>query len=261
MLSSDLRSRRPRRPGHHRTDPWTEPLESRRLLASAPISVAPGLTFATALPVPGLATGMGLPSTSQTIPTVTVSVSPSPVAPSFGPSATGPSTTLSPLPTESETAVAAASEVARPTPGRSDRISSLIEAPEIIPIPHLHLSPPDPAPVVPRPEIQARPPAPAPAIPAPPPAEPAEPVRPVEPTPAPVPKAAPAETRVPMTFEAWDAALDLVATELPEASPAYRAEASMAVGALLAAWGGWKYGSRLEGRSRRPALTTAGVAR
>src|SRR6185312_5878743 len=127
MLVLDRRTRpRTRQLARHRTGLWTEALESRRLLAAAPINVASGLAFAIALPVPGLATGMGLASTAQTLPTATVSVSPAPIATPFAPSATGPSTTLSPLPNDSETAVAPASEVARPTPGRSDRISNII---------------------------------------------------------------------------------------------------------------------------------------
>ena len=270
MLFHDHRSR-PRRLARHLTGPRPEALESRRLLASTPIDVAAGLTFATALPVPGLATGMGLASTAQTLPTVTVSVSPAPVVASFGPSTTGPSTTLSPLPNDSETAVATASEVARPTPGRSDRISSVVEAPQIIPIPHLRS--PEPVDVLPGPEIQARPPAlaPAPALPVQPPVEPAKPAEPARPpidlVPAPVPdaapapKAAPAESKDPMTFGAWDAAIDLVATDLTDDSPAsmpYRTEGAMALGALLAAWGGWKYGPRLEGRSRRRPLHPVG---
>src|SRR4051794_32657379 len=160
MLVLDRRSRpRPRRLARSRTGLWTEALESRRLLVATPINVASGLTFAIALPVPGLASGMGLPSTAQALPTVTVSVSPAPVVTSFGPSATGPSTTLSPLPNDSETANAPASEVARPPPGRSDRISSFVEVPEIITPPPLRS--PGPVEVIPGPEIQARPPAPA----------------------------------------------------------------------------------------------------
>ena len=263
MIVRDRRSR-PR----HRHLAWTEPLEARRLLAATLITPAPTPAFATALPVPGLATGMGLASTAQTLPTVAVSVSPAPVASPFGPSATGPSTTLSPLPNDSETAVAAASEVARPTPGRSDRISAIVEAPEIVPLPHLRS--PDADEVIPGPQIQARPPAPAPApVPAPAPAEPArqkaepaEPARPVAPAPDPVPKAAPEGSKAPMTFEAWDAALELVATGLPEGSETsfvHRTEAAMASGALLAAWGGWKYGSSLRGRSRRRPLSIAAV--
>ncbi len=256
MLPRDRRSRS-RRLARYQSGLGAEGLESRRLLVATPINVASGLTFALALPLPSLATGLGLASTAQAVQTVTASVAPvaAPAASSFGPSPTGPSTTLSPLPNDFETAVATASEVARPTPGRSDRISSVIEAPQVVPI--LRLRSPDAVEVVPGPEIQARPqapaaPAPRPAGPAQPPVEPSAPARPV-PT-APSPKVAPEGPKESMNFEVWDAALDLVATDLPEdspGSPTHRAEGAMAAGALLAAWGGWRYGTRFEGRSRR----------
>ena len=245
----------------------TEALESRRLLASTVIDVTTGVTFAPGLPVAGLATGIGLAATNQTVATVSVSVSPATtpapaaVTPAI-PSPTGPSTTLSPLMTDSETANATASEVARPTPGRSDRISNLIVAPEIVPLPHLRE--PEAIQIIPGPEVQPVPLAPAPAEAAPeaPKAESAVPARPADV--APVPKAEPAEPKEPMAFRAWDAAIDLVTpSDNPTASvsdsPIDRAEGALAIGALLAAWGGWKYAPKPAGRSRRRATTVAGA--
>ena len=260
MLGPDRRSR-PRRGNRHRIGLGSEGLESRRLLVATPLNVAAGLTFAIASPLPGLASGAGFLRTGQSIQTVSATVAPAatsaPAAMNFGPSATGPAPTLSPLANDSKTAEAAASEVARPTPGRSDRISTILAAPEVIPIPHL--APPEEAPVVPGPAIQGPPVAPAPAPVAPLPAEPAPDV-PAAPADAiPLPEVAP---QPPMTLHAWDLALDLVATEpadTPTPSPTRRAEAAMAAGVLLAAWGGWRNRPRPDGHSRRRPLAIAAL--
>ena len=248
-MTTCKRRTRPLRIARHRAGLLSglESLESRRLLAATPINVASGVLLATGLPVPGLATGVGVGATAQTMPASTIGVTASPTTAGspFGSSATGPSTTLSPLSDDSETALAPASEVARATPGRSDRISVLIESPEIVLIPHLGPAANDA--FIPGPEVRALPPAPVPA-----PAAPAAPAR-VEPAPNDAPKAAP-EAMAPISFEIWDATLELVSAEITEGSttPIDGSRGSaLAAGALLAAWGGWKYGPSLEGRSRR----------
>ncbi len=256
---------RPRRRAHHRIGLWAETLEARRLLASTPISVASGLIAASGLPLPGLATGSGFSATAQSPSTASVTVAPASVlvspttTASMVPTANGPSTTLSPLMDDSETAVATASEVARPTPGRSDRISVVLPAPDAVPIPELRSS--DPIEVIPGPEILG-PPAPAP-LPAPAQA-PAEPARAVELAPAPVARAVPEEANEPITFEAWDASLGIIAADLADEAPAstsptHQTEAVVAAGAMLAAWTGWKYGPRSKGRSRRRPLAILAV--
>lgn len=297
-LVVDSRSRsRPRAP--HGVGPRSESLETRRLLdasmpivtpslsfaiglaaaESSPINVAAGSEFAPGFAVTGLEPGTGLATPGQTLTAFQASVSlppitsaipplsgPSTTATSFGPSATGPSTTLNPLGNDTETAVAAASEVAQPTPGRSDRISNIVVTTPIIPLPHIR--PPEPALVNPAPRRQPNPPVKAPAPPVQPPVQqpaepavpkavepaPATPVRPIEVEPAPVPKVVPTEPKEPMSLHTWDAAIELVEADLSEGLPAslsIRMEESMAAGALLAAWAGWNYGSRLEGFSRR----------
>ena len=240
---------RPRRLAGRRLPLRAESLESRRLLDASATNMAAGLTFGLALPGPGIAPLLSVVSPAQAI------------APggsmSFGPSATGPSTTLSPLANDSETAIATASEVARPTPGRSDRSTSAIEAPDILRI--IPIEAPDPVVVVPGPEIRAVPTIPAPA--------PAEPARPIDaapaPAPAPVPAPAPEVPKDPVTLAAWDAAIEIVAAEdvaeAPPASPVHRVEVAMAAGALMAAWGGWRFGSRLDGRSRERSPAIAAV--
>jgi hypothetical protein len=217
--------------------------------------------------------GIGLATPSQTYQTSQASVSlplfesaygVAPLGPStFGPSATGPASTLNPLGYGSETAIAAASEVVHPTPGRSDRISSIVRTLPIVPLPHYDS--PDPE-IIQQPEIQDK----APAKPIPPvqqvqppemheapPAKPTDEVKPVVPVPVnliPGPDATPS----PLSFQAWDAAIEFVENDLPEVTSAVsasHAEGSLAVGALLAAWGGWNYRARLEGRSRSRPLS------
>ena len=235
-----------------------EGLETRRLLAATPINVASGLVLASGLPLPGLATGLGLASGVATLPSSAVSVAPASVAtsavaanPTIISMATGPATTLSPLMSDAETANAAASEVARPIPGRSDRISVILPAPEIVAI--LHLQPNEPRTVEPGPELEPAIPAPAtPTVPA--------PVSNPAPPAAAAPDDAPRPVEPPVAFEVRDATLELLATEptdLLAESPtefAVTTQGPLAAGALLAAWGGWKYGSRLDGRSRRRPL-------
>jgi hypothetical protein len=259
-------------------------------IESQPINSTPGLAVAAGLPMASVDTSTGLASPitsmastqpSVSLPSITTTFPPlngAALGPSsFGPSATGPSTTLNPLGNDTETAVAAAAEVAQPTPGRSDRISSIIRATPIIPLPHYRS--PDDLGDVPGPRVRPRPPVKAPAVPTQPPVEPpapapevpkaaapepAPPARPVEVEPAVIPstapaepKATPAEPKGPTTFNAWDSAIDLVETDLAEASSASlanHAEASMAIGAMLAAWGGWSLKASSEGRSRRRPL-------
>ena len=256
-LDRQLR-RRPRRLARHRTGLGTENLEARRLLAATPINVASGLTIASGLPLPGLATGSGFATTAQSSATAAVTVAPSSVGSPVVPSATGPSTTLSPLMSDSETAVATASEAARPTPGRSDRISVILKAPEVAVVTHLQT--PDPIEVIPGPEIQGRPPVvPAPAQPT---VEPPAPLRQVDPDPAPIPKAVPEAPKEPIAFQVWDAALDSLSAEISKdtsASLTHRTEAALAAGAMLAAWTGWKHGPRSQGRSRRRPVAIAVV--
>jgi hypothetical protein len=214
-------------------------------------------------PTPGidLATPAQSFQTSQasiSLPVFESSYGSTPLSTFFGPPVTGPASTLNIL---SETANAAASEVAQPTPGRSDRISSIVRTPPIIPL-RLYRAP-EPE-IIAEPEIQKKPPAKPPAPPVqPPPKDSQPPEKPAEPTvpapgneaiPAPAPKEAPTEPKQPMSLQAWDAAIDLVETDLPEVSsavPTSRAEGSLAAGILIAAWGGWNYRSSLEGRSRR----------
>ncbi len=267
------------------------------VIESSPIDVASNPAFATGLPVTGLEPGTSLATPAgSTLPTFQASVSLPPITSSFpplsgpstgpssfGPSATGPSTTLNPLGNDTETAIAPAAEVAVPTPGRSDRISSIVSTPPIIPLPHLRSPELD---VVPERRAQPRPPAKAPALPVQPPVKPATPTpepavpkaaepeiappaRPIDageptvPKAAPTePKAAPAEPKEPMSFQVWDTAIDLIATGDSEDSPALmtdRMEGAMAFAALLAAWGGWKYGARPEGRSRRRPYSLSGL--
>jgi hypothetical protein len=213
--------------------------------------------------------GIGLATPAQTYQTSQASVSlplfesaygVAPLGPSaYGPSAAGPASTLNPLGYGSETAIAAASEVVHPTPGRSDRISSIVRTPPIVPLPHYESPEPE---VIQQPEIQDK----APAKPAPPvqqaeppekPADEAKPVvtTPVDAIPAPDIMALPSTEapQSPMSYQAWDAAIELVDNDLPEVGssvPTSHAEGSLAVGALLAAWGGWNFRARLEGRSR-----------
>jgi len=264
MLACDRRSRpHPRRFNRHRIGLGTEGLESRRLLVAAPINVASGLFLATGLPLPGLATGLGLPSTAQSLPSAAVTVAPASVASPFVPLATGPSTTLSPLMNDAETANATSSEVARPTPGRSDRISVILAVPDVVPIPELRT--PGPIEVIPGPEVQPLAPAPVAPVPAPaqPPAGPVVPAPPVDTAPAPGLQAVREESTDAMTFQVWDAALELLATDHAEDAPVSltaRTEGLLAAGALLAAWSGWKYGPRSAGRSRRRPLAIKAIA-
>ena len=125
----------------------SESLEARRLLAADVLAVMPAASYATGLPLPGLAVGAGLAPASASAAAATSAVTVAPVATSVAPasavspavpSPTGPSTTLSPLMNDAETANATASEVARPRPGLSDRISIVLPAPEAVaPIVHL----------------------------------------------------------------------------------------------------------------------------
>ena len=255
MLRRDWRARpRPRRQARRRAVCWAEALEPRYLLVAPPINVAAGLMIASGLPLPGLATGQGLATTSQTLPTTAVTVAPASAAaplveaPTATATATGPATTLSPLMDDSETAAATASEVARPTPGRSDRISIILPAPETVPIVNLRV--PSPIEVIPGPEVV--PPPPALNNPVEQPSVPVAPVAAIPPVPTPV--APPAVTAESVPVLIWDAALHCVATDDTDEAPgslAARTEEVLAAGALLAAWGGWKYGPRSTGRSRR----------
>lgn len=235
--------------------PWTEPLESRRLLVATPINVATGLVIATGLPLPGLATGVGLPAPSLSspgLPTIATTVAPGSPTSVFVPSTTGPSTTLSPLMNDSETAVAAASETARPTPGRSDRISTLIDPVETIEIPRYRDS--EAIAVIPGPELQ-----PVPDLPAPPALPALRP--PSEPIPTAPPLFRPVTPSGPAAYEVHDAAIDLIVAELdeePSLTSPHQAEMSLALGALLAAWIGWKRENRSDRRSSsRPASPSA----
>ena len=265
MLADLRRTRpRPRRLARHRAGLWTENLEARRLLVAPPINVAAGLLIATGLPLPGLATGLGLTTTAQSLPSSTVTVAPasvaSPVMPTMIAEATGPATTLSPLMNDSETANATASEVARPTPGRSDRISIVLPAPEFVSNIHLYLG--DPAAIFPGPEVGDFPPSSnSPASDQPPVGS--DPTAPLlappdgAPAPAPVPDAPPEAAGATTTLEVWDASLAQIAlswTSAEPSTPSATTEATLAAGALLAAWTGWKYGPRVEGRSRRRPL-------
>ena len=260
MLADLRRTRprsRPRRLLRHRAGLWTETLEARRLLVAPPINVAAGLPIASGLPLPGLATGLGLATTAQSLPSATATVAPASVAAPVMPTtialATGPATTLSPLMNDAETANATASEVARPTPGRSDRISIILPAPDVVSTIHLHLG--DPVAIYPGPEVGDSPPSPVSPLPESTPLDlgPAAPPL-APPVAAPIPAAAPAAEREPIALEVWDAALAQIT--LPWAgdeatAPSRTTEATLAGGALLAAWTGWKYGPRTEGRSRR----------
>ena len=247
---------------------WAEALESRLIMVATPINVASGMIIASGLPLPGLAVGSGFPASAQTLPSSAVTVAPvsvsTAVAAPFVESPTGPSTTLSPLMTDSETANAAASEVARPRPGQSDRVQSFIEV-ETVPVPELRV--PNQSEVIPGPELLSpeAPAAPAlqPAVPAANPTVPTVPALPVEAVPAPAPglDAEVAEEAVPVHL--WDASLQLLGMELDEDAPvslSTRTEGVLAAGALLAAWGGWKYGPSAEGRSRRRSKVIAVVA-
>ena len=262
MLADLRRTRpRPRRLARHRASLWTENLEARRLLVAPPINVAAGLLIATGLPLPGLASGFGLATTAQSLPSSTVTVAPasvaSPVMPTMIASATGPATTLSPLMNDFETANATASEVARPTPGRSDRISIVLPAPDVVSEIHLHLG--DPVAIFPGPEVGNLPPSsdsPVPELSPVPPGSPAHELTPPnsDPAPASAPDAAPEAAGEPIALEVWDAAIAHIAlpwTSDEPATPSATIEATLAAGALLAAWTGWKYGPRVEGRSRR----------
>jgi len=257
---------RPRRKTRHQVGLWTETLEARRLLASTPINLASFSIVASGLPAPGLVSGQGFSTSAQSASTASATVAPasapSLVVASTVFSATSPSPTLSPLMNDFETAVATSSEVARPTPGTTDRISVILEAPEFGPIPHILVS--DPIEVIPGPELQAPPkaaPAPAPA-PVQPPAEPAAPVPAIDQAPAPTPELALEASEQPVTFEVWDTTLDQLASDLNSEAPAsltHRAEAVVAAGAMLAAWTGWKFGPRSEGRSRRRPLAIPAI--
>jgi hypothetical protein len=249
---------------------------------SSPINLA-GSEFATGFVVLGTESVGGLATPNQTLSSFQAGVSVAPITTtfpplssastaetSFGSSATGPAPTLKPPGTDLETAVAAASQVAQPTPGTSDRISNLVVTPLIIPLPHFR--PPDLG--LANPRLKPHPPAKVPAPPVQPQAQPTTPevpkaaepkpepapVRPNDVEPVPVPKAPPAEPREPISLQAWDTALGVVAADLPDGLPvsmAFRMEESIAVGALLAAWAGWSRGLRLEGRSRRQPLSVS----
>jgi hypothetical protein len=227
-------------------------------------------------PVPGI----GLATPAQTVQGFTASVS-LPVVESsngqygsafatnttmFGPTGSGPSTTLNPLGNRTETAVAASSVVVQPTPGRSDRISTIIRALPIIPLPHYPAPGPE---IIAEPEIRQVPVVPAPKPAAQPVMEKAAPVeppapaqQPIEGVETPVPKAEPVAPRSPMSFQAIDRAIDLVEGEMTELKSPWldpHAEGSMAVGALLAILGGWKTRTIGEGRSRRRAESVEGI--
>ncbi len=264
-------SPRPGRVDRRRARHLAEPLESRRLLSLSPSLAIVVLPVAVAAPVPGLVSGIGLAASASSQPSATVSVSPTPsAAPAMaaGSSPTGPSTTLSPLPTEAETAAAASSEVARPTPGRSDRIASFLPTPEVLETSGLRS--PDPAEaMVPEPSLPEgpaappgdRPPAPADVPRADPPAEPAPPPRQLAP---PAPELAPATPKDPVTLEVWDAALLEVVTAdrigAQADSTAWQVDGRLAAGAALAFWGGREFVARRQGRSRRrPILVASGV--
>lgn len=255
---------RPRRRPRHRALSGAEGLEARRLLVATPIQVAAGLTFAIASPLPGLASTAGPAASVQTLASVSASVAPATAtsaapAAMFGPTATGPATTLSPLANDSETAVAAASEVARPQPGRSDRISVEVEQP-VVPAEPPPLRAGEPVEVVPGPEFPAPPPAAeaAPAEPAPAPAPPE-----AIPAPAPAPNPAPLPESIDPTasLDAWDRALDLVtpsdssddADADADATPSAATRLAAGVVAVVA-WGGYRYAPRVSGRSRQDAL-------
>ena len=266
LAQSRQTRRRPRRLLRPRVGLGTESLEPRRLLVAPPINVALGLTIATGLPLPGLASGFGLASGAQSLPSSTATVAPAstsstvPVVPSMVAAATGPATTLAPLMNDAETANATASEVARPTPGRSDRISVILPAPDLVAT--LHLRSPNTIPVVPGPEVEPPAAPPEATTPAPIPEQPTVPVPPAEPVPGneleAIPRAAQARASVPP--ELWDELLGLVADEvavIQGAEPAPRAGALIALGVGLAAWGGWQHGPRAEGRSRSRALAIA----
>jgi hypothetical protein len=258
-------------------------------ISSSPISISPFPTFGE--PVIGLEPGDGfLVSPDQMVMAFQASVSLPPITTVFpslngavaatfsaGPSATGPAPTLNPLGNASETAVASASEVLRPTPGDTDRVASYLPAPRIIPLPHLRAPGPEvlpgrgarPAPAVPRREPQDQPPvdrhAPAAPVPMPAPVAPkavepesAAPARPIDTAPSPASEPARPEATRPISLRTWDAAIELVESDLAadsSALAAHRAEESLAVGALIAAWGGWNFASRLEGRSRSRPFT------
>ena len=201
------------------------------------------------------------------------------VAPTFaaGPSATGPALTLNGLGSSSETAAAAASTVTRATPGADDRVfSGTPQKPmQIVPLPHLRgpnrepfagrggalpIDPPSFRPDRPKVEPAPATPQPAPAVPDAVKSVAPEPAHPVEIAPPTTPDDIPTRPEPPVSFQPWDAALDLVELDLAADSSAYaaiRAEESMAVGALMAAWGGLNVALRTEGYSRRRPLTPA----
>jgi hypothetical protein len=67
---------------------------------------------------------------------------------------------------------------------------------------------------------------------------------------------APSRPESPTTFEPWDTAIDLVEADLAaESSAPVRVEESMAIGALMAAWGGLNVVARREGRSGSRPIT------
>ncbi len=243
----------------------SEGLEIRRLLAASPINVAANLPLASGLPLPGLATGLGFTSSPATLTTSAVSVAPVSVSVAPGAtaagtisSATGPSTTLAQLMNDYETANAASSEVARPQPGRSDRISVILGTPEVVPI--LQLRSPTGVEVIPGPDLELF--APARLFPVEPPLEPIAPAPvpvpalPADPVPAlaPLPEGQASAVLDPVPVAVWDAALELITAEIEQEGPtplARPTQAALAAGAMLAAWTGWKSHSTNDGRSRR----------
>lgn len=230
-------------------------------------------------PVPGI--GLAMPAqtlqgftTSVSLPLVESTYGGAPVggygdlAIPFGQPYNGPAPALRPPGYATESAIAAASEVRLPTPGRTDRISSIARAIPIIPLPHYQS--PD-SEMVTKPEVIQLPPAAAPIQHLPDQAVPnqAVPDQPaVEPPPvidrdaAPRPEAAPAVPKGPMAFDTFDEAIGLVETDLAEVHSSMmpcRPEQSMALGALLAAWGGWNVASRQRGKSKQRPLVVTGL--
>ena len=231
--------------------------------ASPSPSSSTTLPIAVASPVPGLVGGNS-GAVSASIPTG-VGVQASPLAP---PVAQPVTTNLGLLPFESATG-AMASEVARPTPGTSDRVQGSLLPSIAAATPRLRRSfdyaePSSPVhPEAPaNPQGQAAPAADPVAPPPPPPANPAPSPVPA-PAPAPVPAPEPGQANpgevASAALQVWDAALDEVAPGTPAAglgSSVPRLEAGLAAAALVA-WGGREFGIRRASRDRRRTIAIA----
>jgi hypothetical protein len=182
----------------------------------------------------------------------------------YNPNTYGASTTLNPMGNSTETALAAASAVRRPTPGRLDRISSIVRTHPIIPLPHYGEPVPEPSKA---PEVNSRPAFEVPE-------RLQQPANPTGRTPTPeatprptppinneqpqVPAIAPDEPRAAL-LDVQDDALRLVVTEIDEFRSPWlenRPEGSFAVGAFLVAWGSWHRRAFRDARSRRTVQPT-----